>query len=115
MEIEVCFIFYKGRRDLIFNNDEIYTIRREVSRCFQHAQFGASFEVEGDKFNNEYAIPIDDIYNSIDHELHIGYVFHTPIQQGDLNLLLSIEFSNLHEWIINNYPDTLSIFRVTYV
>lgn len=99
-ELHVQFIFH-GERENPMSNDVQYQLRREVSRSLETAGFGASMEIEGHQFENEFAVPVIDLFIDYENELHITFIWLYPLSlgHGDMAELVTNQIPRLMEFV----------------
>ena len=87
MQIEINFqINYRDYR--VISNDMFYAIRRVVALTFENSEFGRVVEADNDRFSNMFIIPFRDEYYIPENDIVISYSLTTPLEHGNLGVLL---------------------------
>lgn len=110
--VELSYTFVKNE-NLDFENELLFNLRREIAQLMNNNGFGEIIENGTDKFANVYAEPFMDEYFRQNNELVVVYVFHTPLNNGDLAQLLGniVDFQN---HIHNDYENVHVISQVVF-
>ena len=102
--IDLNFLFHDhDHPDRVFSNNQLYEIRREVSRMMEEAGFGAQMENGPEKFGNTWAIPIDDTFFLPENHLFIAFTWRAPLAHGDLTTLVREGIPRLTEFVHANF------------
>lgn len=85
--LEIDFSIRYPHREPI-ENDIIYAIRRQIAILFENSEFGLVQERDNDRFENTFATPLNDTYNTPYNDLFVYYRFDYPLVNGNLAFLL---------------------------
>ena len=102
--IDLNFMFFdRNNPDRPFSNQQLFEIRREVSRIMENAGFGASLDNGADKFANTWAMPVDDTYFIPENRLFIAFTWRAPLVHGSISHLVTDGIPHLIDFVRANY------------
>lgn len=116
--IDLNFLFFdRDHPDVPFTNQQLYEIRRELSRTMEEAGFGEQIQNGPDKFSNTWAMPVDDtVFEGENHDNHlfIAFTWRAPLAHGNLTDLINTGIPRLSTFIHDNYHKNV-LTRLAFV